>query len=241
MRRKTRALLALVGAVGLGTVAATARPAEERGEITGAFTVNNALPEGAALEAALYRSGAAQPIATKAVKAEGAELPYGFQGLGAGTYRVRLVAKREGTAMPIGETGSVELAAASMTQQKVTAPAIRADGRISGTVKLAGDFPAKRMVFVSARRSDMTHKSLMPDELNNSSFALSPGDVKDGRAEYHFENLSYGVYRVQLIGYDMQTHKTQTFGGLPGELVVDLDHREHKGKGFEADFARVGD
>jgi hypothetical protein len=127
-----------------------------------------------------------------------------------------------------------------MSKEKVVATAIGSDGKLSGIVKVAGAFPPKRMIFVSARRTDMKHKSFMPDELNSASFELNADDVKGGEVTYRFQNLSYGAYKVQLIGYDFETHKTQTFGELAGEVVIDLDHREHAGRNFEADFAKGG-
>ncbi len=214
-------------------------PAGEQGTIAGLFKVNNTLPEGATLAAVVYKAGSPQPVATRALKQEGPELPYTFGDLASGIYKVRLVATRDGRAMPLGETGDVRLSASAMAADKVAADAIRADGKLSGTVKVAGDFPAKRMVFVNARRSDMTHKSFMPDELNSMSFELNADDIKTGKAAYSFQGLSYGIYRVQLIGYDFQTHKTQTFGELPGEVVIDLDHPGQAGKDFEADFGKA--
>jgi len=239
MESRPRFFFGVLGGATLALAAAAAAPAGDQGAIAGAFTVNNALPEGAALEAVVLESASGRPVANQALNQEGTELPYRFQGLGAGTYKVRLIAKRAGGEMPIGETGDVELAGAAMSKEKVAAPAIRSDGKLSGTVKVTGDFPPKRMVFVSARRSDMKHKSFMPDELNSASFELSADDVKDGTVAYRFEKLSYGVYKVQLTGYDFETHKTQTFGELPGDVVIDLDHREHAGRSFEATFAKA--
>jgi hypothetical protein len=126
----------------------------ETGAIAGSFKINNALPEGATLAAALYKAGSREPAATRALKPEGRELPYSFAGLGAGKYKILLVATRDG----------------------IAANAIGADGKLSGTVAVAGAFPPKRMVFVNARRADMTHKSPMPDELNVMSFELNADD-----------------------------------------------------------------
>ena len=215
------------------------RPAADAGAIAGSFKINNALPEGATLEAALYKTGSREPAATRAVKAEGAEVPYSFAGLGAGRYKVLLVATRDGKAMPLGETAEVELLASAMTRDGIAANAIGADGKLSGTVEVTGAFPPKRMVFVNARRADMTHKSFMPDELNIMSFELNADDVGSGKVAYAFKGLSYGVYRVLLIGYDFQTHKTQTYGELPGEVVIDLDHRDQAGKNFAADLGQA--
>jgi hypothetical protein len=237
MQSGSRFVLGVLVATTLASAAAS--PAGEQGAIAGAFTVNNALPEGAALEAVVLDAVSGRPVANQAVSPQGTELPYRFQGLGAGTYKVRLVAKRVRGEMPLGETGSVELAAAAMSKERVEAPAIRSDGKLAGTVKVAGAFPPKRMVFVSARRTDMKHKSFMPDELNSASFELSADDVKGGQVAYRFQNLSYGVYKVQLTGYDFETHKTQAFGELPGEVVIDLDHREHPARDFEADFGKA--
>jgi len=240
MESRSRFLLRVLSAMTLALAAAAAGPADDQGAIAGAFTVNNALPEGAALEAVILDAVSGRPVANQVLSQQGSELPYRFPGLTAGTYKIRLIAKRGGREMPLGETDEVQLAGATASKEKVAAPAIRADGVLSGRVKVAGTFPAKGMVFVSARRSDMKHKSFMPDDLNNASFELSAEDVGGDEIAYRFQKLSYGVYKVQLMGYDYETHKTRTFGELPGEVVIDLDHREHAGRDFEADFAKGG-
>ncbi len=77
----------------------------------------------------------------------------------------------------------------------------------------------------------------MPDGLNYLSFELEREDLEKGEVEYRFEGASFGVYRVQLTGYDFETHRTQTYGALSEAVIVDLGRAEQSGLDFEADFS----
>ena len=226
-----RLIAALAGIICLGPGSAAAQ--QGKWSLSGSFAVNNPLPEKAALEAVLLKAGAEvgrQPVSA------GDAVAFRFESLSAGAYTVRLVAKREGQSLVLAATPAAELTAAAPSKNGLSAKAVGVDGRIAGSVRLAGAPPAKRMIFVSARRADMTHTSYMPDGVNNASQELAPEELGAGEVKYSFEGLSYGVYRLSLMSYDYATHQTLAHGALDGEIVVDLERARHADKSFSASF-----
>lgn len=228
-----RLIAAVAGIACLGPLPAIAQPGN--GSLAGTFAIGQPLPEKAPLEVVLLKAGA--EVARLPVSAGGDAVAFRFDGLGAGAYTVRLVATREGKPLVLGATPATELSAAAPAKDGVRAKAVAIDGRISGTVKLTGAPPPKRMIFVSARRVDMAHTSYMPDGANNASQELAPEELAAGEVKYAFEGLSCGVYRLALMSYDYATHQTQAHGTLAEEIVLDLDRARHADKSFDASFA----
>jgi len=133
-------------------------------------------------------------------------------------------------------SGSVELTNEEPRRADLEFPAIGTDATLAGTVEVTGELPAGLMVFVSARRIDMTHSSFMPDGINNASFDVSKDDFEGSSLAFRFERLGYGIYHLQLMGYDLSTHRTTVFGEYPGSIIVDADRRERSDLRFEASF-----
>ena len=208
------------------------------GSIAGAFAVSGVLPENASFKALLSKTGEATPVASQEVSVREGALPFSFPGLGPGVYRARLVALRDGRELALATTAEVELSAAAPSREAVTAPAPGKDGAITGTLKTTGSAPKGKLVFVSARRVDITHKSFMPDGVNNASFEISEEELQAGQVKYTFAGLSYGLFKVQLMSYDYNTHATASHGERAGaEILVDLDHKAHERQDFTGSFA----
>ena len=53
--------------------------------------------------------------------------------------------------------------------------------------------------------------------------------------------MSYGIYRVELIGYDYQTHKVEVYGTLSDEIVVDARTPSGTDQSFSVDLAAGGE
>lgn len=217
--------------------AAHAAAGTSAGTLAGAFRVSGVLPESASLRVVLTRKGEDAPLATQDVAQNDDSVAFSFPALAPGIYRVRLLALRDERELALATTPETELTPGMPSRESVLAPAPAKEGSLSGTLKMSGSAPAGKLVFVNARRVDITHKSYMPDGVNNASFEISDEELRAGRARYTFAGLSCGVFKVRLMSYDYDTHATVAHGELAGELLIDLDHKLHENLDFTGSFA----
>ena len=197
--------------------------------ISGVFEVNNTLPQDAELSVVVYAEGADEPMATQQVAASDGEVGYEFSGLAAGAHHVDLVAS----------LGEIDLVL-SRQEPGGVAEAIGIDGAVAGTVTLSGEPPAGRLLLMRADRTDI-EVSGMPDQLNRMSYEVEKDEVADNRFEYEFEGMSYGVYRVELVGYDYQSHQVEVYGTLPDQVVIDAREVSATDQSFSVEFAAGGE
>lgn len=230
----SRALLVGLAILALGYQG----PASGAGEIAGRFTFATPLPEGAELRALLVEAATGQERRSEPVTAEGDAIPFSFSGVEPDTYSVRLVAVVGDERLLVGDCDEVALGDSTPGPEPITCTAMRREAAISGAVTLRGDYPQGRLVFVRARRSDMTHESWVADGVNNASYDLDSDTdtTENSSVDFEFEGLSYGVYDLELVGYDYMTHEVTVYGGYPGGLVLDVDRQRREALDFKADF-----
>ena len=220
-------VLLLFGAV--GAVAAGS-------ELAGSFTVNNELPDGWALSAALLRDGETGVIDTREVVSDGSTVGFAFADLEPGSYRVRLLASEEGTVLALGETEAVELGPGAEPPATDSWKAVGSGGTVAGEISLSGEAPEGRMILVRVRRVDIDLEGKFPDQLNAFTVEVQPEEIEAGQVTYEMSGLSYGLYAVELIAYHYETHTTQPIDEYGETLAVDLDHGEYRDVDFEVEF-----
>ncbi|MEP0813137.1 MAG: hypothetical protein HRF49_00535 [bacterium] len=231
----TAAILAALSACGGGGGRILPPPAAT-GSISGSFNVNGTLPEGATFQAQLYRNGTAAPVATATLTLSGTRYDFEFTEISLGTYRVRLVGVVGTSQIALAETGDIVLTESSPDKSSITANALGTDGTLSGSVKVAGDFPADKAVYIYAFRTDITLPPGPPDNVNSFTFDITAEMIVDGWFEYDIENMSYGVYRVQLLGYDFATHEVTPYGEFADDIVIDVNMVNNSNIRFAAGF-----
>jgi hypothetical protein len=201
-------------------------PTGNLGSIIGKFVTNNLLPDGAALKVALFRQGSATPTAQGNANADGDDWGFAFEQVPYGIYFVRLSAEfDDNPTLVLNQTEPITVSSTTPNHTIVAPNAIGIDGTISGIVRVAGDFPTDRMVFVRVMRTDITIPPGPPDELNSVTFDVTEDLIEDGQFRYDIEYTSYGIFQIELLGYDLTTHGVEVYGEYPEDVVIDyLDH-----------------
>lgn len=201
--------------------------------LDGTFEVNNTLPRDAELTVTVTAEGAGETAAAVPVEVADEMIGYSVEGLAPGLYRVDLVATLGDSELVLARLDGVAVEGAEAMAP--AAGAIGVDGAVSGEITLAGEPPADRLLLVRADRTDIEVEG-MPDALNRLSFEVSPDEAAEGSVAYEFEGMSYGVYRVELIGYDYRTHQVEVYGALDGTLTVDAEAPRHDGVDFTVEL-----
>ena len=235
MRRRYRVLWVILAPIVLSAGGPGPALAAD-GSLAGSFAVNNELPAGWELSALLMAEGSPEVVASQTVRAEGSAVGFSFTGLDPGPYRVRLAAGREGTILGLGETTTLEVGAGAAGPVQGSWKAMGSGGGVSGEIELLGEPPAGRMILIRARRVDIDLEGKFPDQLNAATIEVEPDQIEAGSAAYEFAGLSYGLYAVELIAYDYESHTTQPIDAYAERLVIDLDHEEHEGIDFAVEF-----
>ncbi|MCD6120080.1 hypothetical protein J7K50_09635 [bacterium] len=218
-------------------------PDVDKGSISGRFILNNLLPEDAVLKVVLLKDGATTPVAEQSPSADGDDWAYSFTDISYDSYYVRLTAGVDGKTIVLNQTDSITIDDLNPDRTSISTDAVGLDGTISGIVQVAGDFPTDRMVFVRVMRTDITVSQGPPDELNSVTFDVTEDLIEDGQFRYDIENTSYGIFQIELLGYDTQTHEIEVYGEYPENVVIDyLDHNlfsHNFGAGFGVDPPEV--
>ena len=219
------ALVLIVASCGGGGIKLNPNPTTNYGSITGKFIANNFLTEGAVLRVALYLQGSATATAQDNAIADGDDWGFAFERVPYGVYFVRLSAAVDDKTLVLNQSEPITVSSTTPNHTDVMPVAIGIDGTISGIVRVAGDYPSDKMVFVNLTRTDVTLNPGPPDELNNITFDVPETLIENGEFRYDIENASYGVYTIQLVGYDLTTHALEVYGEYDGDIVIDyLDH-----------------
>ena len=211
-------------------------PPAGEGSISGSFVVNNTLAADAVFHAQLFKKGLDAPVDQATLTLSGTAYAYEFTELDLDTYIVRLHMVSGDLAMTISETGEIELTSDNPDRTSITTDAIGGDGTLSGSVKTAGVFPVELVVYVYAYRTDVTLPPGPPDGVNSFAFNVTADMLAGDSFDYNIENMSYGVYHIQLVGYDPVSHEITVYGEFATAVKIDLYNTNPEGKRFAAGF-----
>lgn len=206
------------------------------GTIRGSYSVNNDLPDAAELQVVLLSDDAAEPLDHQKVTVEQEALGFAFTDLPAGSYRLRLVAQTGQLRLDLGECPPAVVSESTLEISGLECDAMGFDGVLSGTVTLKGGFPEGRVVYLRARRSDMTHQGWSADGINSANYDIDRASIAQGVMQFEFEGLSFGIWHLDVMGYDFETHAVDVYGEYPGQLVVDASHLHLEALDFAADL-----
>lgn len=203
------------------------------GTVEGVFEVNNTLPDEASLIVAAFAEGADQPFVLQAVEPADGEIPYQLDDVEPGVYRIDLMASIGDIGLVLARLPGISVGEGS--QSVPSAEAMGVDGGVSGTIELVGTPPADRLLLVRADRTDIEVEG-MPDALNRLSFEVAKEDLAGGSIAYEFEGMSYGIYEIELIGYDYRTHQVEVYGELDRRLLIDATAPRASGADFTVEL-----
>jgi hypothetical protein len=206
------------------------------GSIAGSFAVNNDLPSGWDLSTVVMEEGSTDVLASQAVTSDGSSIAFSFADLDPGSYRVRLLAIKEDTVLGLGETAVLEVSAGRSEPLDGVWKAMGSSGAVSGEIELSGQAREGRMILIRVRRVDIDVEGKFPDQLNAFTVEVQPEELEAGRVAYEVSGLSYGLFAVELIAYDYESHTTEPIDTYTERLVIDLDNEEHQDIGFTAEF-----